>query len=110
MLDAANSFAEALNDSKRAEKLVEIKTQLETSVEEIVQHQYLLERKLRDQLEDIARRRAELDELERCCIISIPFPLFHSRLAAHAHFHMHVGILASSTPITAHLSCRASYI
>jgi len=68
MLHAANSFAEALNDSKRAEKLVEIKTQLEASIEEIVQHQYLLERKLRDQLEDIARRRAELDELERLSI------------------------------------------
>ncbi|KAI9718433.1 MAG: hypothetical protein M1812_004154 [Candelaria pacifica] len=68
MLHAANFFAEALNDSKRAEKLVEIRIQLEASVEEILQHQYLLERKLRDQLEDIARRRAELDELERLSI------------------------------------------
>ncbi len=68
MLHAANSFAEALNDSKRAENIVEIKTQLEASIEEIVQHQYLLERKLRDQFEDIARRRAELDELERLSI------------------------------------------
>ncbi len=68
MLHAAKSFAEALKDSKRTEKLVEIKTQLEASTEEIVQHQYLLERKLRDQLEDIARRRAELDELERLSI------------------------------------------
>ena len=68
MLHAAKSFAEALNDSKRSEKLVEIKTQLEASIEEILQHQYLLERKLRDQLEDIARRRAELDEQERISI------------------------------------------
>ena len=68
MLHAAESFAEALDDSKRAEKLVEIKSQLEASMEKIVQHQYLLERKLRDQLEDIARRRAELDELERLSI------------------------------------------
>ncbi|KAK3172110.1 hypothetical protein OEA41_004195 [Lepraria neglecta] len=68
MLSAAITFAEALNDSKRAEKIAEIKTQLEASIEEIVQHQNLLERKLTDQFEDIARRRAELDELERSSI------------------------------------------
>ena len=65
MLSAAITFAEALNDSKRAERVVEIKVLLEASIEEIVQHQNLLERKLTDQLEDIARRRAELDELEK---------------------------------------------
>ena len=68
MLSAATAFAEALNDSKRAERIGEIKIQLEASVKEIVQHQNLLERKLTDQLEDIARRRAELDELERSSI------------------------------------------
>lgn len=68
MLSAAITFAEALNDSKRAEMVAEIKTQLEASIEEIVQHQNLLERKLTDQFEDIARRRAELDELERSSI------------------------------------------
>ena len=68
MLHAAISFAEALNDSKRAEKIAEIKTLLEASIEEIVQHQNLLECKLTDQLEDIARRRAELDELESSSI------------------------------------------
>lgn len=45
------------------EKVTEIKAYLETSIEEIVQHQNLLERKLTDQCKDIARRRAELDEL-----------------------------------------------
>ena len=68
MLHAAMTFAEALNDPKRAERVAEIKTQLEASIEEIVQHQNLLERKLKEQLEDIARRRAELDELERSSI------------------------------------------
>ena len=68
MLSAAITFAEALNDSKRAEMVTEIKTQLEASIEEIVQHQNLLERKLTDQFEDIACRRAELDELERSSI------------------------------------------
>ena len=68
MLAAAITFAEALNDSKRAERVMEIKRQLEASVEEIVQRQNLLERKLTDQLEDIARRRAELDELEKSYI------------------------------------------
>ena len=68
MLSAAITFAEALNDSKRAEKVAGIKTQLQANVEEIVQHQNLLERKLTDQFEDIARRRAELGELERSSI------------------------------------------
>ncbi|KAI4248992.1 MAG: hypothetical protein L6R42_009120, partial [Xanthoria sp. 1 TBL-2021] len=68
MLKAAVTFTEALNDSKRAEKIIKIKTQLEASIEEIVQHQNLLERKLTDQFQDIARRRAELDELERSCV------------------------------------------
>ena len=68
MLHAAMTFAEALNDPKRAERVAEIKSQLEASIEEIVQHQNLLERKLKEQLEDIARRRAELDELERSSI------------------------------------------
>ncbi len=68
MLSAAITFAEALNDSKPAEKVVEIKAQLEASIKEIVQHQNLFQRKLIDQLKDIARRRAELDELERSSI------------------------------------------
>ncbi len=68
MLSAAITFAEALNDIKRAEKVAEIEMQLEASIGEIVQHQNLLEHKLADQLEDIARRRAELDELERSFI------------------------------------------
>ncbi|KAL8852484.1 MAG: hypothetical protein Q9221_002608 [Calogaya cf. arnoldii] len=68
MLKAAVTFTEALNDSARAEKIREIQTHLEASIEEIIQHQNLLERKLTDQFQDIARRRAELDELERSCI------------------------------------------
>ncbi|KAL9614420.1 MAG: hypothetical protein Q9167_001091 [Letrouitia subvulpina] len=68
MLHAAMIFAEFLDDSKRMGKVAEMKNQLEACIEEIVQHQNLLERKLKDQLEDIARRRAELDELERSSI------------------------------------------
>ena len=68
MLSAAITFAEALNDFKRAEKVTDIKAQLEASIEEIVQHQNLLQGKLTAQLEDIARRRSELDELEKSSI------------------------------------------
>ena len=68
ILSSAITFAEALNDSKRADKIAEIKTQLEASIEEILQHQNLLECKLTGQFEDIARRRAELDVLERSSI------------------------------------------
>ncbi|KAL9036203.1 MAG: hypothetical protein Q9214_006242, partial [Letrouitia sp. 1 TL-2023] len=68
MLSAATTFAEALNDFRRAKKITEIGIQLEDSIEEIVQHQNLLEHKLTDQLEEVARRRAELDELQRSSI------------------------------------------
>ena len=68
MLNAAATLAESLNDSIRAKKIASIKLQLEASIEEIVQHQNLLERKLNDQLEEIASRRAELDALERSSI------------------------------------------
>ena len=68
MLTAAIDFTEALRCSKQTEKITDIKVQLESSMEEIVQHQTLLERKLTDQLEEIARRRAELDKLERSSI------------------------------------------
>ena len=68
MLNAAITFAEALNDPKRAEKIIQMKVQLKASIEEIVQHQSLLERKLTDQLGELARRRAELDKLERSSI------------------------------------------
>ena len=68
MFDDAVTFAKALNDFKRAGKITEIQTQLQASIEEIVQHQNLLECKLTDRLADIARRRAELDELEKTSI------------------------------------------
>ena len=68
MVKAAICFADALNDTKRAAKVEAIKQQLASSIEDIVQHQNLLERKLSDQLEDFARRRAEIDELERLAV------------------------------------------
>ena len=68
MLDAAVVFTEVFKDSNRAEKISAIRTRLDSEMNEIVQHQHLLECKLTDQLADIARRRAELDALERSSI------------------------------------------
>jgi hypothetical protein len=68
MLNAAITFSEALNDTKRATQIGEIKNELAIIIEDIVQHQNLLERKLCDQLKDLAKRRAEIDELERLAI------------------------------------------
>ncbi|KAL8992172.1 MAG: hypothetical protein Q9169_007310 [Polycauliona sp. 2 TL-2023] len=68
MLSAALDFTGLLKDSQRAARVMEIRTQLLTSVEEISQHQNLLECKLTAQLEDIARQRAELDQLERSSV------------------------------------------
>ena len=68
MLSAAITFTSVLNDSVRTARLIHLKGQLEASVEEIIQNQRLLERKLTDQLQAINRRRAELDERERSTI------------------------------------------
>ncbi|KAL9009721.1 MAG: hypothetical protein Q9173_005280 [Seirophora scorigena] len=65
ILGAAVSLAEALDGSEQAQKIARIKEQAENCMQEITQHQSLLERKLTDQLEDLSRRRAELDEVER---------------------------------------------
>ena len=68
MVTTAVSFAEALNDDKRAAKIEKIKQRLSAKIGDIVQHQTLLERKLSDELEDLGRRRAEIDASERQAI------------------------------------------
>ena len=61
MLEAAIIFTEALNDTERATCIRKINDEVATIVDGIVQHQTLLERKLSDQLNDFARKRAEID-------------------------------------------------
>ena len=63
-----SSLQKPWNASKRADRLTKFERQLKASVKEIVQNQSLLERKLTDQIEDIARRRAELDDSEQSFI------------------------------------------
>lgn len=68
MLDAAVAFAEALKDDQRAATIQKIKSELSVVIQDIEEHQTLLERNLSVQLKDFARRRAEIDELERLAI------------------------------------------
>ena len=68
MLDAALTFAEALKDTNRAACIERIKNEIAVVVEDVVQHQTLLERKLSDQLKGFKRKRAEIDELERLAV------------------------------------------
>ena len=68
MLSAAVTFTEALKDIDRMKKIARVLSQLTTHLETVEQHQNLLECRLRDQLEEIACRRAELDKLERSSI------------------------------------------
>ncbi|KAL8634052.1 hypothetical protein Q9189_000298 [Teloschistes chrysophthalmus] len=99
MLGAAVTFADALNDSRRAEKIAEIKVQLEASIEEIIQHQNLLDRKLTDQLREIANRRAELDELERSSIEEMLAADKRQRSSVGASIeHVLVGARQTSNP------------
>jgi hypothetical protein len=68
MVDAALAFTEVLQDTERATKVWKIKNEVAVMIEDVVQHQNLLERKLSEQLEDLATRKAEIDELERLAI------------------------------------------
>lgn len=68
LLEAAIIFTEALNDTERATCIRKINDEVAAIVDDIVQHQTLLERKLSDQLNDFARKRAEIDDLERVAI------------------------------------------
>ncbi|KAL8989137.1 MAG: hypothetical protein Q9169_008424 [Polycauliona sp. 2 TL-2023] len=68
MVTAALIFTKALKDPKRANEIIKIKARLELSIEQIVTYQELLEHNVAAQLEDIARRRKELDELEQWSI------------------------------------------
>ena len=65
MLHAACFFAEALNDTMRMARIEGIKEQLTMSIHGIVHHQSLLKRKLSGKLEDLAKKKAEIEELER---------------------------------------------
>ncbi|KAI4117455.1 MAG: hypothetical protein LQ341_007665, partial [Variospora aurantia] len=64
MLGAAVSLAETLGDSDQAGKIAEMKTQVELGMKDIMHHNSILERRLANQLQDIAHRKAELDRLE----------------------------------------------
>ena len=71
MVDAAIAFTQALKDTERTAHIETIRKELAVVIQDIVQHQTLLERKLSDQLKDFATRRAEIDELERLAIESM---------------------------------------
>ncbi|KAL9015641.1 MAG: hypothetical protein Q9185_006965 [Variospora sp. 1 TL-2023] len=64
MLGAAVNLAETLDDSDQAGKIAEIKTQVELGMKDIMHHNSALERRLTNQLQGIAHRKAELDRLE----------------------------------------------
>ena len=68
MLGAAETFANLLYDESRVMQLENMKTEVNTRITAIEDNQTLMRRKLTEQLEDIARRRAELDRLEEVCI------------------------------------------
>ncbi|MCJ1482785.1 hypothetical protein MMC06_002951 [Schaereria dolodes] len=68
MVETAIALANMLKDEARASELDRIRKGLAESIEEILQNQILLESKLSDELQSIAKRRAELDELENLAV------------------------------------------
>lgn len=65
MLQAASSFAKTLDDTVRAVQIQEIKEQMATIVDDFVGRQRIQHHKTFHQLEHVARRRTEIDDLER---------------------------------------------
>ena len=68
MLSDATYFAEAFNDVKRAQKLIDWKIMLRKSVFEIAMHQSKLKKRIRADFDKIAHRRSELAEIERLLV------------------------------------------
>ncbi|KAF7502183.1 hypothetical protein GJ744_006763 [Endocarpon pusillum] len=65
MLDDAVAFTEALNDIEKATRIEKVKSEFRVIIDDVVEYQTLLACKLSNQLKDLARRRAEIDELQR---------------------------------------------
>lgn len=65
MLDAAIDYATALQDTSRATAIQNIRRKLSNSIEEIINHQHLLECRYLPRFEEIATKRAELDAREQ---------------------------------------------
>lgn len=68
MVDAAETFANMLYDESKVMELRQIKTELSAKLQEIRLHKTTMKRKLTERLEDIARRRADLDRLENAYV------------------------------------------
>lgn len=68
LVNAAVLFTETLKDAERPALLRKIQEQLTDSIDEVMRHQNLLERKLCDEMDALAKKRAELDELERLAV------------------------------------------
>ena len=68
MLGAAETFAYMLCDEPKVIELRQIKTELNESIKEIEGKQTLTRRELMERLDNIARSRAELDQLEKACV------------------------------------------
>ena len=65
MADAAVQFAETLSDSVRASQLEELYKELKSKIKSQELNKNYLEKKLKDELDEIERQRDELDKRER---------------------------------------------
>ena len=68
LIDSAIALAKMLLDAERVVEIGKIRDGLQSSSEAMLQSKNLLESKLLDELDAIATRRAELDDLERLAI------------------------------------------
>ncbi len=68
LLDHASTLAKTLDDARRSSWIETIRDRLESNIDDIIRNKHLLESKLSDELQVLAKGRAELDQLERIAV------------------------------------------
>ncbi|KAI9780313.1 MAG: hypothetical protein M1816_003106 [Peltula sp. TS41687] len=68
LLESALTLTKALNDTDRSSRIRTIIDELGSSIDDVTRNKHLLENKLLDELQVLAKRRAELDQLERVAV------------------------------------------
>lgn len=68
LLESAITLTKTLNDTERSSRIGTIRDELKSSIDDVTRNKHLLENKLLDELQVLAKRRAELDHLERVAV------------------------------------------
>ncbi|MCJ1257356.1 hypothetical protein MMC24_005181 [Lignoscripta atroalba] len=102
MIDTASALARMLDDTPRMLQIEKIREALNASIEEISQNQNFLESKLSGERVAIAKRRAELDNLENLAIRDMVDSDAENRRSVGLALHNIVGQLEKDSKDSVH--------